>query len=79
MYAVRQTYEHAQESIPVPKSMRHQRIEVIFMVLDEVEILDENQKVVVKRSPPKHLIGLGETMGDLTQPLVDEQAWTCLK
>ncbi len=35
MYAHRQIYDTPQDVIPVPEQMRHHRIEVIFMVLDE--------------------------------------------
>jgi hypothetical protein len=35
MYAHRQIYDHVQDSVPVPEQMRHQRVEVIFMALDE--------------------------------------------
>ena len=35
MYAHRQIYDTTQDVIPVPEQMRHHRIEVIFMVLDE--------------------------------------------
>jgi len=35
MYAHRQIYNHVQDSVPVPEPMRNQRVEVIFMVLDD--------------------------------------------
>lgn len=35
MYAIRQIYDHAQDVVPVPENMRHQRIEVIFMTLED--------------------------------------------
>lgn len=35
MYALRQIYDHATETIAVPPELQHQRIEVIFMVLNE--------------------------------------------
>lgn len=42
MYAHRQIYDHVQDSVPVPEQMRHQRVEVIFMVLDEEPISAQN-------------------------------------
>jgi hypothetical protein len=35
MYALRQIYDNPQDMIPVPKQMRHHRMEVIFMALDD--------------------------------------------
>jgi hypothetical protein len=35
MYAHRQIYDHVQDSVPVPEQMRNQRVEVVFMALDE--------------------------------------------
>lgn len=35
MYAHRQIYDSPQDTIPVPESMRHQRMEVIFIRLDD--------------------------------------------
>ena len=35
MHAHRQIYDNPQATIPVPESMRHQRLEVIFIALEE--------------------------------------------
>ena len=35
MYAFRHIYDNPQDMIPVPKQMRHHRMEVIFMALDD--------------------------------------------
>jgi hypothetical protein len=32
-----------------------------------------------KRTTPAHLIGKGETLGDIVSPIVDEEDWECLK
>jgi hypothetical protein len=40
MYAHRQIYDHVQDSVPVPEQMRNQRIEVIFMALDEEPVVN---------------------------------------
>lgn len=32
-----------------------------------------------KRTTPVHLIGKGETLGDIVSPIVDEEDWECLK
>jgi len=42
MYAHRQIYDHVQDSVPVPEQMRHQRVEVIFMALDEEPVSAQN-------------------------------------
>lgn len=35
MYAHRQIYDHVQDSVPVPEPMRNQRVEVIFITLED--------------------------------------------
>lgn len=42
MYAHRQIYDHVQDSVPVPEKMRNQRVEVIFMALDEEPAFAQN-------------------------------------
>ena len=42
MYAHRQIYDHVQDTVPVPEQMRHQRVEVIFMALDEEPASTQN-------------------------------------
>lgn len=42
MYAHRQIYDHVQDTVPVPEQMRHQRVEVIFMALDEEPVSTQN-------------------------------------
>ena len=32
-----------------------------------------------KRTTPAHLIGKGETLGDIVSPIVEEEDWECLK
>jgi hypothetical protein len=32
-----------------------------------------------KRTTSAHLIGKGETLGDIVSPIVDEEDWECLK
>ena len=32
-----------------------------------------------RRTTPAHLIGKGETLGDIVSPIVDEEDWECLK
>lgn len=40
MYALRQIYDHAAETIAVPPELQHRRIEVIFMVLNDKEMIE---------------------------------------
>ncbi|MBK7299904.1 MAG: hypothetical protein IPI79_05565 [Moraxellaceae bacterium] len=46
MYALRQIYDNPQDFIPVPEKMKNHRMEVIFMVLDELPNVEDAQKIV---------------------------------
>lgn len=45
-----------------------------------ISILEESKPLPEKRRQPSPLIaGKGKTLGDLVNPIVDEQDWECLK
>ena len=46
MYALRQFYDNPQDFITVPEKMKNHRMEVIFMVLDELPNVDNTQKAI---------------------------------
>jgi hypothetical protein len=46
MYALRQIYDNPQDFIAVPEKMKNHRMEVIFMVLDELPNVDDTQKSI---------------------------------
>jgi hypothetical protein len=66
MYAHRQIYDHVQDSVPVPESMRHQRVEVIFITLTDNEPAFKAKKRVFGSA--KGLIKLAD---DFDAPLDD--------
>lgn len=45
-----------------------------------ISIIEESSTLTQKRRHPSPLIaGKGKTLGDLVNPLVDDQDWECLK
>lgn len=68
MIAFRQIYEDAPEFIPIPKSMQHQRVEVVLLHLDEVT----TSKPLRKRAPPPHFAGRVKELGDVMHTLSSE-------
>jgi hypothetical protein len=44
-----------------------------------VTILDENPKIIKRRTPPTSLFGKGKVLGDIINPITDEGDWECLK
>lgn len=46
MYTLRQIYDHPQEMIPVPESMRNHRVEVTFMALNADDELVDKQPLM---------------------------------
>jgi hypothetical protein len=44
-----------------------------------VTVLEETQAPVKRRSVPASIAGKGKTLGDIVSPIVDEEAWECLK
>ena len=52
MRAIRQLYEDAPTSIPVPEFMRHKRLEVILLVLESPDVdVDPGLKALLAAMP----------------------------
>ena len=66
MYAHRQIFDHVQDSVPVPESMRNQRVEVIFITLE-----DGPQPPVAKKWVFGSAKGLIKMAEDFDAPLDD--------
>jgi hypothetical protein len=44
-----------------------------------VTVLDEVPSLPKRRSPPADLVGKVTILGDIVNPIVDEEDWECLK
>jgi hypothetical protein len=44
-----------------------------------VTVLDDSPTVPKRRSPPADLVGKVTILGDIVNPIVDEEDWECLK
>ena len=66
MYAHRQIFDHVQDSVPVPEPMRNQRVEVIFITLEE-----SPQPPVAKKRVFGSAKGLIKMAEDFDAPLDD--------
>jgi hypothetical protein len=44
-----------------------------------VTVLEEITPPAKRRSPPASIAGKGKTLGDIVNPIVDEEDWECLK
>jgi|JI8StandDraft_1071087.scaffolds.fasta_scaffold1091587_2 hypothetical protein len=66
MYAHRQIFDHVQDSVPVPETMRNQRVEVIFITLE-----DNPQPPVAKKRVFGCAKGLIKMAEDFDAPLDD--------
>lgn len=44
-----------------------------------VTILEENPRIMKRRTPPPSLSGKGRTLGNIISPITDEGDWECLK
>lgn len=42
-------------------------------------VIEQGTKSFLKRTTPAHLIGKGRTLGDIVNPIVEEEDWECLK
>ncbi|HQV22525.1 MAG TPA: DUF2281 domain-containing protein [Agitococcus sp.] len=71
MYAHRQIYDHVQDSVPVPESMRHQRVEVIFISLTDNQPVLKTKKRVFGSA--KGLIKIADDFDEPLQDFVDYQ------
>jgi len=66
MYAHRQIYDHVQDTVPVPETMRNQRVEVIFITLT-----DEEPSLKTKKRVFGSAKGLIKIADDFDAPLED--------
>ena len=62
-----------QVTIELPESFLNHRVELIALTVDD------DKPAVTRRRPHPDIAGKGRTLGDLLEPLVDEQDWDCLK
>ena len=44
-----------------------------------VTVLEDSPNVSKRRSPPADLVGKVTILGDIVNPIVDEEDWECLK
>ncbi|MFM8444536.1 MAG: hypothetical protein ACKN9W_14515 [Methylococcus sp.] len=59
--------------VELPESFVNHRVELIALTVDE------DGPAPKRRRPHPEIAGKGRTLGDLTEPLVDETDWECLK
>lgn len=44
-----------------------------------ITILSDAEPQKLRRNPPASIAGKGKTLGDLVNPMVEEQDWECFK
>ena len=64
----RLTYDDTPAVIPVPKDLQHQRVEIIFWPLEEVDSTSQT----VRRKPPVELKGKVRELGDVMHSVPPE-------
>jgi hypothetical protein len=44
-----------------------------------ITILEESTHYLSRRKPPQSIAGQGKTLGNIVEPIVQENEWECLK